>query len=143
MAHLYYYHQLTLEQQVQALKFSEEVRPEWQCYMVDYRGDVLRGLPLTPILQTGMVRVADSARAQLALFHRAEIEFVVRHAIGDWSEMAPDECAANHLAIEDGAPVISRYAVGDIAQVYVVTPADRRHTQVMVSLHVGSPRGVQ
>lgn len=143
MAHLYYYHQLTLEQQVQALKFSEEVRPEWQCYMVDFRGDVLRGLPLNPILQTGTVCVADSERAQLAKFHRAEIEFVVRHAIGDWSEMSPDECAANHLAIENGAPVISRYAVGDIAQVYVVTPADRLHTQVMVSLHAGSPRGVQ
>lgn len=142
MAHLYYYHQLTLEQQIQALKFSEDVRPEWQCYMVDYRGDVLRGLPLTPLLQTGLVRMADGARAQLAQFHRAEIEFVVRHAIGDWSEMNTDEGAANHLAMENGTAVVSRYALGDIARVYVVTPADRCHTRLMVCLHADAAPAV-
>ncbi|MBU9366407.1 MULTISPECIES: hypothetical protein [Burkholderiaceae] len=133
MARLFYYHQLSPEQQTKALMLPIRGRPEWQCYVVDNQGAVLQGPPLTPIFQIGMVRVPAASRAQLAALHRAAVEFIVRHAIGDWHEMEPDERAANQLAIEEGAPVLSRYAVGERAEVYVVTPGNRRETRIIVS----------
>lgn len=136
MTQLFYYHELNVDQQVRAQSFSLDVRPEWQCYLVDYRGAVLQGLPLTPVFSTGTVRVPDGTRAHLAALDRAEDEFIVRHAIADWSEMDADERVANHLAVDEGGEIVSRYALGEVAQIYLITRGDRKQTYVTVSTHI-------
>lgn len=143
MTQLFYYHQLNDVQRKQAAKLSCDMRPEWQCYLVNFHGDVTQSLPLAPVFRTGTVRIGEDARRQLAALDRAEVEFIVRHAIGDWSEMTSEERAFNELAIEEGEPVVSRYAIGDLAQVYVTTPADRTSTRLLFSTHGVTSSGLQ
>jgi hypothetical protein len=90
-----------------------------------------------------MLQLANDACRQLAALHRAEVEFIVSHAMGGCSEMSAEERAMNQLAIEKGAPIVSRYAVGELAQVYVTTPADRAFTRLLLSTCGGARCGLQ
>ncbi|WP_423383490.1 hypothetical protein [Burkholderia sp. LMG 32019] len=132
MPTLHYFHDLSVSQQRQARKLVGDLQPEWQCYLTDGSTDVVHALPLQPIVRTGAIRLSDSARAQIAAEDRREMEFVVRHSIGDWSEIPATEQAANHLAIEEEGVIASRFALGATAWVYVTTQADRHTTHVTV-----------
>ncbi|WP_175816993.1 hypothetical protein [Burkholderia diffusa] len=132
MPKLHYFHDLTVRQQRQAQKLIGDLQPEWHCYLTDGAADVVQALPLQPIVHTGAIQLSDAARAQLAAEDRREMEFVVRHAIGDWSEIPATEQAANHLALEEEGVIASRFALGAAAWVYVTTQADRHATHVTV-----------
>ncbi|KWK68732.1 hypothetical protein [Burkholderia ubonensis] len=132
MPTLHYFHDLSASQKRQAQRLVGDLQPEWHCYLTGAGAGVIQALPLQPIVRTGAIRLSDAARAQLAAEGRREMEFVVRHAIGDWSEIPATEQAANHLAIEEEGVIASRFALGAAAWIYVTTQADRQATHVTV-----------
>ncbi|RQQ79039.1 hypothetical protein DF134_35095 [Burkholderia stagnalis] len=140
MPTLHYFHDLSASQQRQAQTLVGDLQPEWHCYLTDAGSYVVQALPLQPILRTGAIRLSVAARVQLAAEDRREMEFVVRHAIGDWSEIPATEQAANHLALAEEGVIASRFALGTAAWVYVTTQADRKATHVTVGRSIERDR---
>jgi hypothetical protein len=108
---LRYFHELSMGQREVARSIHRDRTPQAHCYVVDLAGQILQAYELKPLFATGHVAAGDQVRTQLAIAGRTESEFAVRHAIGDWSEMSPDEQARNVLAIELGGSVLSRFAL--------------------------------
>ena len=134
MPMLRYFHELSIDQREVARSIHRDRTPQAHCYVVDLAGQILQAYELKPLFATGHVDAGDQVRTQLAIAGRTESEFAVRHAIGDWSEMSPDEQARNVLAIELGGSVLSRFALRADQNVYVVTDAQRSVT----TLHAGT-----
>ncbi|MBN6738875.1 hypothetical protein KTE60_31325 [Burkholderia multivorans] len=127
-----YFYELDSSQQLQARALVGDLLPEWHCYLVSARGEVEQAVPLHPIVETGRIKMSTAARAVLASLDRREMEFVIRHAIGDWSELPSTEHLANQLAIAEGGIVSSRFSLDPATWVYVTTQADRCQTHVSV-----------
>ncbi|MBN3506339.1 hypothetical protein [Burkholderia cenocepacia] len=132
MPTIHYFHELNTIQQLQARALIGDLQPEWHCYLTGAAGDTEKALPLNPVVETGSIELSTAARAVLASLDRREMEFVIRHAIGDWSELPSAEQLANQLAIDEGGVVASRFPVDSSTWVYVTTQANRRHTHVSV-----------
>ncbi|MDF0506835.1 hypothetical protein POK33_39470 [Burkholderia cenocepacia] len=140
MPKLHYFHDLDCSQQQQARALIGDLQPEWHCFLTGASGDAEQAIPLEPVLETGIIELSTAARALLTALDRREMEFVIRHAIGDWSELPAAEQLGNRLAADEGGVVASRFAVGPGTWVYVTTAADRRRTHVSVGRAIAPNR---
>ena len=76
--------------------------------------------------------------AGLAFLGEAKVdplELFARHAVGDWSEMSPEDRFQNQLAVTEGRRVLSGFRIeggGVSGQVWVITEADRYMTTLLV-----------
>ena len=71
----------------------------------------------------------------LAAFERngqQPIEFLHRHAAGDWGEVCEEDKRANDHAVENGARILSAYTLTDGTKVWVITEADRASTAMLL-----------
>lgn len=132
MPTIHYFHELNSSQQHQARALIGDLQPEWHCYLTGTSGDLEKALPLHPVVATGKIVLSTAARAVLASLDRREMEFVIRHAIGDWSGLPSAEQLANQLAIDEGGVVASRFPIDSATWVYVTTQANRRRTHVSI-----------
>ncbi|CAE6842825.1 hypothetical protein [Paraburkholderia aspalathi] len=134
MPTLRYFHELSSEQRDEARSLTAMSTPEAQCYVVGSTGQIIRAVELKPLFATGELAAGELVRAQLASVGRSEIEFALRHATGDWSEMTLDEQARNLIAIEQGGAVVSRFALRANHNVYVLTNPQRSNTTILPGL---------
>jgi hypothetical protein len=134
MPTLHYFHELTAAQRAEARTLAPSNAPEAQCYVVGSAGQIIRAVELKPLFPTGELAAGEVVRAQLASVGRSEIEFALRHATGDWSEMTPDEQARNLIAIEQGGAVLSRFSLRADHSVYVLTNAQRSSTTILAGV---------
>lgn len=59
-------------------------------------------------------------------------QVLFRHHTGDWTEMDPDDQAANERAVTEGSRVFSAFTAHDAGRVWVITEADRSSTCVLL-----------
>lgn len=130
MPRLQYFQELTDDQKAIAQRLANGMPPQQKGYVIDHEGNVLTSFALTPLFATGEIHASNIARAQLAALDRSEVEFAIRHSVGDWSEMEPDEQQNNLTAVRDGNTVLSRFSLGHDRHVYVLTRGDRSVTRI-------------
>lgn len=134
MPTLRYFHELTSAQRATASSLTANGTPEAQCYVVGASGEIVRAVELKPLFATGALAAGETVRAQLASVGRSELEFALRHATGDWSEMTADEQVRNMIAIEQGGAVLSRFELRAIHSVYVMTNPQRSATTIVAGV---------
>jgi hypothetical protein len=70
----------------------------------------------------------------LALLDRAQcsgLEYVLRHATGDFGEVCEEDAAANLNAIKQGTRILSAYRVAG-ERLWIITEADRSVTTLLL-----------
>jgi hypothetical protein len=81
----------------------------------------------------GITRIASSR--VLNAFDKASqtpLEFLARHAKGDWGEVGPEDAAHNDVAPEKGLRLLSAYKLSTGVQICVITEADRSSTCILL-----------
>jgi len=72
------------------------------------------GTAQSPLFELGHVVATASVNEQLAQPHRSVvIQWLQRHARGDWGDIHPDDNGLNEAAITSGARILSVYTVPD------------------------------
>jgi hypothetical protein len=92
-------------------------------------GEAGNGEPLFPL---GRTVATPAALALLARFGKTPIEYLGRHARGDWSEMCEEDREKNRLALEQGFQVFSAYRLPHGYRLWVITEADRSVTTILL-----------
>jgi hypothetical protein len=59
-------------------------------------------------------------------------QLLFRHHSGDWSEMDPEDQAANERALDEGSRIFSAFQVADNVRIWIITEADRSSTCVLL-----------
>lgn len=62
----------------------------------------------------------------------AGINYVKRHASGDWGEVCAEDAASNDLALVDGSRVLSAYTLPTGVRIWIITEADRSATTILL-----------
>jgi hypothetical protein len=60
------------------------------------------------------------------------LEALLRHAKGDWGQIAPEDLEANNRAVKDGGRLFSQYEAANGRQFWIITEADRSITTVLL-----------
>ena len=93
----------------------------------------LRLPPAPEMFELG--RVVGTPGAVVALIENDTdaSEIVMRHALGFWGDLDPEDRTANELALQSGGRIFSAYTLATTAQqVWVITEADRSTTTLLL-----------
>lgn len=60
------------------------------------------------------------------------LEFLRRHASGDWGVVGKDDWESNDQALVDGTRIFSSYTLDDDSVIWVITEADRSSTTILL-----------
>lgn len=86
----------------------------------------------TPSFPLGQTVITPSALAALAERGIPPVQFLARHAQGDWGDLTPEDRRRNQEALRDGARLLSSYQVAVDLRIWVITEADRSSTCVLL-----------
>ena len=79
-------------------------------------------LPLGRVVATpGAIRALEEAGVSPA-------SLLARHASGDWGELTEHDRKENEFSLKNGFRILSSYALGNGAKIWVITEADRSST---------------
>jgi hypothetical protein len=82
--------------------------------------------------------VATPGAIQLMDEHQmSATQLLIRHQLGDWGTLDPEDDEANKAAVEHGHRVMSVYQLGEFGspgdnKVWVITEADRSSTTILL-----------
>jgi hypothetical protein len=86
----------------------------------------IRPFPLGEIVTT------RGALAALETAGQTPIQFIRRHAAGDWGEVCEDDWQANDEALENGDRLLSTYRTALDVRIWIITEADRSSTCLLL-----------
>jgi hypothetical protein len=86
-----------------------------------------------PLFSLGQLVATPGALAALEKAGQTALEFLARHARGDWGELTEDDRKENQLSLERGFRLLSSYRTnaGD-TKLWVITEADRSATTILL-----------
>jgi hypothetical protein len=84
------------------------------------------------LFRIGDLTVTPKAWNALEAAGQPPLEFLARHAIGDWGDLHPEDKYANDCAVLDGGRILSAYHTKLGTQLWVVTEAHRRTTTILL-----------
>lgn len=61
------------------------------------------------------------------------LEFIRRHASGEWGDLCEEDQKANETALKDGSRIFSAYHSPQGVKLYVITEWDRSYTTLLRS----------
>ena len=83
-------------------------------------------LPLGRCVATpGAIRALEEAGVSPA-------SLLIRHASGDWGELDAHDRTENEISLKNGFRILSSYALGNGAKIWVITEADRSSTCLLL-----------
>jgi len=71
----------------------------------------------------GQIVATPAALEALAQNGAAPLDFITRHASGDWGDVCPEDKRANEEALVSGARLFSVYRLADRSKLWVITDA--------------------
>lgn len=71
----------------------------------------------------GRVVATPGALSALEKVGQAPIEYITRHAKGDWGELCEDDKTANAEALKHGSRLLSAYTLPDQTKLWIITDA--------------------
>lgn len=60
------------------------------------------------------------------------MEYIARHASGDWGEVDADDARENELSVAQGFRILSAYRLPDDTRIWIITEADRSATTCLL-----------
>ena len=85
----------------------------------------------TPI-PLGKLAATPGALEALQEAGQSPLDFLSRHAAGDWGEVSAEDKALNDQALRDGERLLSAYRTAKDKKVWVLTEADRSVTTILL-----------
>ena len=86
----------------------------------------------TALFPLGQIVATPGALEALEASHQSAMEFVERHAAGDWGELSAADIAENELSLKNGFRLLSSYNTAARQKLWVITEADRSATTLLV-----------
>jgi hypothetical protein len=80
----------------------------------------------------GQIVATARALEVLEACHQSPMEFLARHARGDWGELSADDVAENEFSLQNGFLLISSYATANGQKLWVITKPDRALTTLLL-----------
>ena len=79
-------------------------------------------------------KVVTTPQALAAIINSGQLpmDFVSRHAKGDWGDLCQDDKEANNQAIENGERILSAYRTLNGIKLWIISEADRTSTCILV-----------
>jgi len=81
----------------------------------------------------GQFAVTPRALEAIRSTGRFAIDYLARHARGDWGDVCPDDWSANDEALIDGTRLLSAYNLTSGIVIWVVSESDRSATTILLS----------
>ena len=88
--------------------------------------------PAFPIFPLGQLVATLGAITLLRSLALSPMDFVARHANGDWGEIDDHDRLANRASLKDGSRLFSSYALGAEHRLWIITEADRSATTLLM-----------
>jgi hypothetical protein len=60
------------------------------------------------------------------------LDYIARHACGDWGELDAEDLKENQFSLENGFRLLSAYHLKDGTKFWIITEADRSATTVLL-----------
>ena len=80
----------------------------------------------------GQIVATPGALEALESASQTPVEFLSRHASGDWGELDSEDIQANDDALKTGARLLSAYHLADDTKIWIITEADRSSTCILL-----------
>jgi hypothetical protein len=85
---------------------------------------------LVPLFPMGQIVATPAVADHFAAHGVSPLDYLRRHAHGDWGDVPPEDAAANQASIEHGTRILSSYKVA-AKTVWIITEADRSSTTLL------------
>ena len=86
----------------------------------------------TPLFALGRMVATPGALAAIEAADQIPLDFLVRHARGDWGTICEEDRRENELALKKGFRLMSVYKTNAGATIWVITEADRSATTILL-----------
>jgi hypothetical protein len=80
----------------------------------------------------GKLGCTPAALVKLEEAGQTPMEFLARHAAGDWGQVAEEDRRANDVAIAEGTRLLSAYRLDTAVKIWIITEADRSATTILL-----------
>jgi hypothetical protein len=80
----------------------------------------------------GQIVSTPGALEALREANQAPLEFLTRHAGGDWGNVSPSDAQENDLSAQEGFRILSAYGLKTGARIWIITEADRSSTCILL-----------
>lgn len=84
------------------------------------------------IFPLGRVVATPGALHAFADAREEYLPYLMRHAIGDWGTVSPQDARANDQALQNGDRLLSAYRLLDDTKIWIITEADRSSTCILL-----------
>jgi hypothetical protein len=88
----------------------------------------------TTLFPLGQVVATQGALAALRNADQSALDFLARHARGDWGEVGKEDTKENELSLREGYRLMSVYTLQGGQKLWIITEADRSVTTLMLPL---------
>jgi hypothetical protein len=82
--------------------------------------------------QLGSLVATPGALQALEQAGQSPMEFLQRHAAGDWGEVDAHDKAENEYSLQQGFRLLSAYRLADGTKIWIITEADRSATTLLL-----------
>lgn len=83
-----------------------------------------------PLFPLGQIVATPAVADHFSAHGVSPMNYLSRHACGDWGDVPPEDAAANQASIERGTRILSSYKVAS-ETVWIITEADRASTTLL------------
>lgn len=98
----------------------------WQKLLVD------QGTCGHPKFKLGTVVSTPRAQGYLELAGISAAELLVKHSLGDWGDLCPEDKRTNEQALLNGTRLLSQYPLSGSQSIWVITEWDRSSTTILL-----------
>jgi len=85
-----------------------------------------------PLFPLGQVVATPGALDALEYAEQTPVEFLARHARGDWGVVDEEDGTENDLSVKQGFRILSAYLLSTSVKIWIITEADRSATTILL-----------
>ena len=94
--------------------------------------DASRGQQGTRLFSLGQIVSTPGAIQALETAGNSASEYLVRHVMGQWGDLCPEDKQANDEAVIDDLRILSAYRLNDGVKIWIITECDRSATTLLL-----------
>ena len=87
---------------------------------------------VAPPFPLGMVAATQGPLQALKRAGESGVDFISRHASGDWGDLDDDDKASNDYDLRHGGRLLSAYYLKDQTKIWIITEYDRSATTILL-----------